>query len=146
MEENQYIKEDKHMTPYLFSVDGGISDTGELRYWENNELFPKGIQRCFWVFDVDSRKSRGNHAHKTENQVIVAMHGVIFVKIVNLLGDEFEFKLSRPSEALFIPPLHWITTVFDSEAVLLGMTNEVFSEADYIRDREQFDSLKNRNV
>ena len=146
MEENEPIKNIDMSIPHLFSVGGEKSETGELRYWENNELFPKGIQRCFWVFDVDNQKTRGNHAHKTEHQVIVAMHGEIQVKMINLSGEEFEFSLTNPAEALLIPPLHWIKTVFGKGAVLLGMTNEVFSEADYIRDWSYFERMQKRNA
>lgn len=141
MVENEFIERIRESKPFLISLPGSKNDSGELRYWENKLLFQDGIKRCFWVFEVEENKARGNHAHKTENQVIIAIHGEIEAHIINRKGEDITFVLNHPSQALFIPPLHWISTKFGSSAVLLGMTNETFSEEDYIRDRSQFDSL-----
>ncbi|MFC3880415.1 sugar 3,4-ketoisomerase [Algoriphagus namhaensis] len=127
--------------PFLFKLKGVNQSTGNLSYWENNEIFPDGIQRCFWVYDVEPRESRGNHAHFSESQVIVAMNGQIHVKVENVLGEEFFFELDHPSVGLFLPPKNWITTRFEPGSVLLGMCNETFKESDYIRDFELFKSL-----
>lgn len=129
-------------TPFVFKLPGAMHLSGNLNYWQNNEIFPEGIQRCFWVYEVDQDMSRGNHAHLTENQVIVAMSGKIEVDIESVDGQAYQFLLDHPSRAVFLPPKHWIITRFETSAVLLGMCNEAFSEVDYIRDRAEFKNLE----
>lgn len=131
-------------TPYTFTLPGNSSDTGNLHFWENLELFPNGIQRCFWISNVQEGETRGNHAHWQESQVIVAVTGKIQLKIHSAQGDVFNFKLDSPEQAVFIPPLNWLVARFTSNSVLLGMSDQAFSEDDYIRDLDYFGKLQER--
>ncbi len=129
-------------SPYLIRFSGESNKNGALYFWENRELFPQGIQRCFWISAVAKDESRGNHAHWKESQVLVAMAGKLQVETESVDGLIYSFELSSTGEGLFIPPLHWVSVRFSTDAVLLGMSDRVFSEEDYIRDKEYFESLK----
>lgn len=129
-------------TPFILKLAGKSDGSGLLNYWEQNEIFPNGIQRCFWVHGVDQSQSRGNHAHRSESQVLVAMSGRIYASVEDSAGKLHEYTLSHPGEGLFLPPMHWVSTRFEQDAVLLGMCNEPFSEDDYIRDKAEFNQLK----
>jgi len=130
--------------PYLIKLSGESKASGNLHFWENSDLFPAGIQRCFWITNVATNETRGNHAHWKESQVIVALTGKVFIEIHSAAGDQYSFSLSSPGEGLFVPPLHWIIVRFDSESVLLGLSDMGFSEEDYIRDKDYFETLKKR--
>jgi hypothetical protein len=128
--------------PYVFTLPGNSSETGNLHFWENLELFPDGIQRCFWISNVQEGETRGNHAHWRESQVIVAVAGKIELAIHPPQGEAFNFELTSPSQAVFIPPLNWLVARFSPNAVLLGMSDRAFSEEVYIRDLDYFEKLQ----
>jgi len=131
--------------PYMFTLPGNSNEKGNLHFWENLELFPDGIQRCFWISDVQEGETRGNHAHKKESQVIVAVAGKIQLEIRSAQGGIFNFELHSPEEAVFVPPLNWLVARLASNSVLLGMSDQAFSEDDYIRDLDCFGKLQKRN-
>ncbi len=125
----------------FLDLGGKVNLGGQLHFWEKNDLFPKGIQRCFWITAVPENESRGNHAHWKESQVLVAMHGVIQVEVHQPGQQAQSFTLDQPGKGLFVPPMHWVKTSFSTDAVLLGMSDREFSESDYIRDLAYFESL-----
>ncbi len=131
-------------SPYLLELPGEKSEGGSLNFWQNLTLFPQGIQRCFWITKVDERTNRGNHAHWQESQVLVALSGKAKVTVESAAGEIFTFALNSPDLGLFVPPLHWISVSFSVETVLLGMSDLEFSEEDYIRDKQYFESLRER--
>jgi hypothetical protein len=132
-------------SPFLVPLPGESRASGDLHFWENSDLFPDGIQRCFWITNVAADETRGNHAHWKESQVLVAMSGKLEVEILSTSGIQFSFSLSSPSEGVFIPPLHWVVVRFGPQAVLLVMSDKQFSEEDYIRDKDYFEKLKKGN-
>ncbi|MCS5490118.1 sugar 3,4-ketoisomerase [Algoriphagus limi] len=124
--------------PKIIRFPGDIGESGSLFFWENKKLFPDGIRRCFWVHKVPEGFVRGKHAHRNETQILIAMSGILEVKIQYPDGEIETFILNEPSEGLLIPPLHWVETKFSPDAVLLGLSDRDFSEDDYIRDPEEF--------
>ena len=130
--------------PYAFTMPGNSSETGRLHFWENLELFPNGILRCFWISDVKHGETRGNHAHWQESQVIVAVTGKVELEILSAQGAVFNFVLDSPEQAVFIPPLNWLIARFTPHSVLLGLSDRAFSEEDYIRDLDYFGKLQER--
>jgi hypothetical protein len=132
-------------SPFLVHLSGESKASGDLHFWENSDLFPDGIQRCFWITNVAEGETRGNHAHWKESQVLVALAGKLLIEIHSAAGDQFSFSLSSPCEGIFVPPLHWIIVRFCPESVLLGMSDKQFSEEDYIRDKDYFETLKKRS-
>jgi hypothetical protein len=75
---------------------------------------------------------------------LVALNGNAAVTVESAAGEIFTFTLNSPALGLFIPPLHWVSVSFSAETVLLGMSDLEFSEEDYIRDKQYFESLKER--
>lgn len=114
---------------------------GSVHFWENKQLFPLGVQRCFWISGVKAGVSRGNHAHWEEAQVIVAMVGKLEILVEGLDGNCRDFILEASGEGLYIPPLNWVEIRFSEDAVLLGLGDRVFSDEDFIREKDHFGSL-----
>lgn len=127
---------------YLISLPGNSNDVGSLNFWENLSLFPKGIQRCFWISKVADGQTRGNHAHWQESQVLVGIAGKVKVEVLGVNGQKAFFELEDSSQGLFVPPLNWVRVSFFPGSVLLGMSDSAFSEEDYIRDQTYFETLQ----
>lgn len=130
--------------PTVIRLPGESSLNGELHFWQNEELFPQGIKRCFWISGVKEGDTRGNHAHWKESQVLVTITGSVVIEVENIKGEKWNFPLSGSENGLFVPPLHWVVVRFSPDAVLLGLSDLSFSEEDYIRDRNYFGSLQEK--
>ncbi|WP_296705562.1 FdtA/QdtA family cupin domain-containing protein [Algoriphagus sp.] len=131
--------------PYIIDLPGHSSESGNLSFWDNLELFPSGIQRCFWISKVKKGETRGNHAHQLESQVIISLVGILRVEVTTLVGEMLWFTLDSSSKGLFVPPLNWISISFSEDSILLGLCDRAFSEEDYIRDKKDFDNYQKRN-
>lgn len=140
MPENLIVNE-----PFMICLPGESVPTGELHFWENEELFPGGIKRCFWISGVKEGETRGNHAHWKESQILVGLKGSLLIEIENIKGEKLNFSLSGSGKGLFIPPMHWVIVHFSTDSVLLGLSDLAFSEEDYIRDYIYFGRLQEKN-
>lgn len=111
---------------------------GNLTVVEQNIDVPFEIKRAYWTYDVPSGESRGGHAHKQLQQLLVAISGSFDVTLDN--GQEKEtVHLNHPYQGLLIPSMTWRTLEdFSSGAVCMVLASELYDEDDYIRDYEQF--------
>jgi glyoxylate utilization-related uncharacterized protein len=118
---------------------------GNLSFIEENHQIPFQIKRVYYLYDVPSGASRGGHAHKALQQIIIALSGSFDV----LLDDgvtKRTFFLNRPHYGLYIPPGVWRELEnFSSNSVALSLVSEVYDESDYIRDYEVFKKSVNNN-
>jgi dTDP-4-dehydrorhamnose 3,5-epimerase len=114
-------------TQYLVSLSGEVNELGVLHFWEDSELFPNGIQRCFWITQIAAGETRGNHAHWKEFQVLVALAGKVQIEVLSAAGDSYLFDLNSAVMGLLVPPLHWVVVRIGSDSVLLGMSDQQFS-------------------
>jgi UDP-2-acetamido-3-amino-2,3-dideoxy-glucuronate N-acetyltransferase len=111
---------------------------GELSFAELNQSLPFPVSRYFLVFGVPSRELRGEHAHRTLHQYLVAVHGSCSVRLFDGERSE-EVLLDRPECALHVPPMLWTTQYrYSADAVLLVLASDIYREEDYIRDFEQY--------
>lgn len=111
---------------------------GDLSFAELNQSLPFPVARYFLVFGVPSREIRGEHAHRTLGQYLVAVHGSCSVRLFDGERSE-EVVLDRPELALHIPPMVWTTQYkYSPDAVLLVLASDVYCEQDYIRDFDEY--------
>jgi UDP-2-acetamido-3-amino-2,3-dideoxy-glucuronate N-acetyltransferase len=99
-------------------------------------------QRAFVVFGVPTREVRGEHAHRSCEQVLICLNGR-----VSCIADDGEhrqeFSLDRPDIGLYIPALVWATQFdYSSDAVLIVLASRAYDANDYIRDYEDFLAVK----
>jgi acetyltransferase-like isoleucine patch superfamily enzyme/dTDP-4-dehydrorhamnose 3,5-epimerase-like enzyme len=116
---------------------------GNLSFTELEKDLPFVTKRCFWVFDVPSKKVRGEHAHKACHQFLICVAGDVMVMLDD--GRErIEIKLDTPSRGLHIPPRVWgVQYKYSSNAVLVVLASHTYDPKDYIRDYAEFLSYKN---
>lgn len=116
-----------------------ISDhRGNLTFIEERKHVPFEVRRVFYVYDIPSGEDRGAHAHKTLEQVLICLSGALDVHLDD--GHETEtVHLNRPWLGLYLPPMIWASEGnFDSGTVYLVLTSDLYDEADYYRDYNQF--------
>lgn len=114
---------------------------GNLSFLQNSEHIPFNIKRVFWIYDVPGGETRGGHAYKTQQEIIIVLSGSIDIVVVSPNGEQNKFSLNRSYSGLFIPARHWRHLEnFSTNSVSVHLSDSEFSEADYIRD---FDAFKN---
>ena len=119
-----------------------ISDPrGNLTFVESNRHIPFELKRVYYLYDVPGGAERGGHAHKTMQQVIVAMSGSFDV----VLDDGHQrkrFHLNRSYYGLYISSMIWREIDnFSSGSVCMSIASTFYDEADYYRDQSAFYSL-----
>jgi dTDP-4-dehydrorhamnose 3,5-epimerase-like enzyme len=107
---------------------------GNLSFIEENRQIPFEIKRVYYLYDVPSGATRGGHAHKELQQIVIALSGSFDV----ILDDGYHrrsFFLNRPHYGLYIPPKVWRELEnFSSNSVALSLVSHVYDESDYVRD------------
>jgi hypothetical protein len=111
---------------------------GNLTFIENERHIPFEVKRVFYLYDVPTAESRGAHAHRTLEQVVICLSGSFDVMLDDGI-DQRHVHLNRPWQGLYIPPMIWAAEVnFDAGSVCLVLTSQLFNEADYYRDYDEY--------
>jgi dTDP-4-dehydrorhamnose 3,5-epimerase-like enzyme len=130
------------MAPKILELEKRTSATGKLTFFESSTDFPFQIKRSFWISSVPAGAKRGLHAHKKESQLLICLNGSVVVELEDLGKSTFHFELYSPDKALFLPPLVWSAVSFGKGAILLVLSDQKFREADYIRNKADFENLQ----
>ena len=111
---------------------------GNLSFVEGHVHVPFDIRRVYWLYDVPGGAERGGHAHRELQQVVIAMSGSFDIVLDDGQITQ-RFHLNRSYAGLYIPSMVWREIDnFSSGSVCMVLASELFDEADYIRDRDDF--------
>lgn len=121
-----------------------VSDVrGNLAVAEGVTL-PFAIARAYWLYDVPAGSTRGGHAHRRLQQVLIALSGSFDV----VLDDGRVRKtvsLNRPDRGLYLPRGIWRELEnFSAGAVCLVLASEPYDESEYVRDYGEFLALSGK--
>jgi hypothetical protein len=124
-----------HQMPRIVDVRGSLT-VGEF-----DRSIPFAVKRYFMVFDVPSKETRGEHAHRTCHQFLICVRGSCA-----LVADDGthrqEFLLDRPDFGVHLPPMVWgIQYKYSADAILLVYASHYYDNADYIRNYSEFCQL-----
>ena len=107
------------------------------------DVIPFAMKRVYYLYDVPSGAERGGHSHKVQQEFLVALSGS-FTVVLTDGKDKISVTLNKPNEGLLIPNGIWRELEnFSSGSVCLVIASDVFEEADYIRDYNEFLLSKN---
>ena len=111
---------------------------GNITPIQNNIESPFAIKRVYYLYDVPGGESRGAHAHKELEQLIIAASGSFDVTIDDGKNKK-TFSLNRPYFGLHLKPGMWRElSNFSSGSICLVLASLLYDEADYIRDYNEF--------
>ena len=117
--------------------------SGNISVIENNQYFPFGIKRIFYLYDIPGGESRGAHAHKECHQFLVSASGAFEVLLDDGKTKRF-VQLNRPYLGLHIPPGIWASEMnFSSGSICMVFASHVYNEADYLRQYDDFLNFRN---
>jgi dTDP-4-dehydrorhamnose 3,5-epimerase-like enzyme len=117
-------------------------EEGKLTVVEEQNDIPFLIRRVYYIYDFPRGATRGLHAHKKLQQVMIVLSGKVRV----VLDDTFEQKtyiLGKPDEGLII--VNGIWRVFESlanDTICLILASEKYNENDYIREYKDYLKFK----
>ena len=111
---------------------------GSLSVGEFGRDIPFEVKRYFLVYDVPSVEIRGEHAHRSCKQFLIAAKGSVHV-VADDGSNREQFVLDRPSVGLYLPPMTWgIQYRYSADALLLVLASQHYDNADYVRDYDDF--------
>jgi len=111
---------------------------GNLTFIEGGRHIPFDTRRVYYLYDVPGGASRGGHAHKALEQLIVAMSGSFDV-VLNDGRESRRFQLNRSYYGLYICPMIWREIDnFSSGSVCMVLASEYYDEDDYYRDYQDY--------
>ncbi len=121
-----------------------LDPRGNLTFVQNPTHIPFEIKRVFWLYDVPGGETRGGHAYKEQDEVIIALSGSFDVVITQPDGSTRKFSLNRSYYGLYVPALTWRHIEnFSTNSVGFHLSSLEYNANDYIRD---FEIFKNKAV
>ncbi len=116
---------------------------GNITAIQNNIEIPFDVSRVYYLYDVPGGETRGAHAHKQLEQVIIAASGSFDVTIDDGKNKK-TVQLNRPNFGLHIKPYMWRDlSNFSSGAICLVLASRLYESEDYLRDYDEFLKLTN---
>ncbi len=112
---------------------------GNLTFLQSTQHVPFEIKRVFWIYDVPGGESRGAHAYKSQEEIIIALGGSFDVILSDNKGEKFKITLNRAYEGLYIPKLTRRSIEnFSTNSCALILSSSNFDRKDYIHDYNEF--------
>jgi dTDP-4-dehydrorhamnose 3,5-epimerase-like enzyme len=115
---------------------------GNLSFIEEWKHIPFKIERTYWIYDVPGGETRGGHAFKEQQELIVALSGSFDVVIDDGVEKQI-FSLNRSYYGLFVPAGIWRQMQnFSTNSLALVISSTKYNEYDYIRNYDAFLKFK----
>ena len=122
----------------LITFDKNHQITGNQTSVTNGSQIPFDIKRMYYLYDVPGGLSRGGHAHKELEQLVIALGGSFDITLDDGKTNR-TFQLSRPNLGLLIPSGLWRElNNFSSGSICMVLASDFYSEGDYFRNYEEF--------
>lgn len=111
---------------------------GSLTAGEFEKHIPFAPKRYFMVFDVPSKETRGEHAHRACHQFLICVRGSCAV-VADDGENRTEVLLDTLDKGIYLPPMVWgVQYKYSADALLLVFASHHYDGEDYIRDYVDF--------
>jgi dTDP-4-dehydrorhamnose 3,5-epimerase-like enzyme len=117
---------------------------GNLTFIEGSRHVPFVIKRAYWIYDVPGGEIRGGHSYRTLQELIIAVSGSFDVVVDDGRGKKV-YSLNRSYYGLYVPNMVWRDLEnFSTNSLCLILASDVYSEADYMRNYDEYLALKGK--
>ena len=111
---------------------------GKLISLENLKEIPFEVKRVYYMFDTLPNESRGFHAHKNLEQIIIAIDGACTFLLDDGTRKE-KVLLNHPDVGLYIGKNIWREMHdFSYGCKLVVLASDYYDEKEYIRNYDEF--------
>jgi len=111
---------------------------GNITPLQNGNEIPFDVKRIYYLYDIPGGESRGAHAHKQLQQIVIAASGSFDITFDDGVNKK-TIQLSRPYYGLHLFPGMWRDlSNFSSGAICLVLASHEYDADDYIRDYNEF--------
>jgi hypothetical protein len=118
-----------------------LDDRGNLTFVEAKHHVPFEISRVYWIYDVPGGESRGSHAYRELQEVVIALSGSFEVFLDDGMAQK-TITLSRAYYGLYVPNKIWRRMQqFSTNSVALVLASLPYNVEDYIRDYSEFKKM-----
>jgi dTDP-4-dehydrorhamnose 3,5-epimerase-like enzyme len=111
-----------------------IDHRGYLSFAETGRHLPFLVQRVYYIHHVPKGATRGHHAHRGLEQILIALCGSFEIVLDDGHGP-VTVRLGRPNQGLYVAPMVWTSEqTFEPQTICLVLASRPYEESDYIRD------------
>ena len=122
----------------MIQMPAFAGEYGQLNAIEGGKDIPFDVQRVYYITGVPKGVTRGFHSHRKLEQVLLCVNGSVKIRLKTPTAEEIVTR-DDPSKGLYIGHMIWREMYdFTEGAVLLVLASRHYTEADYIRDYEQY--------
>lgn len=122
----------------LINLKAFGDERGKLISLESSKNIPFDIKRVYYIFDTLPEQTRGCHAHRELEQIIVAIDGACQF-VLDDGKNRQEIWLNRPDVGLYIGKNIWREMRhFSYGCKLMILASTYYDEKEYIRDYDEF--------
>lgn len=122
-------------------VPGATDQRGSVNFLEFGKGLDFPVKRAFWLHHIAPGQWRGRHGHRRNSLVLVALSGGCRVHLDDGAVKE-SVAIGDPAKALLVTPFVWHElTDFATGSVILVLASDLYEEAEYLRDYEEFKQL-----
>lgn len=126
-------------SPYVLQLPNHRDNRGGLFFGQMPDQWDFEVKRIYFCDDFNDGTTRGGHAHKQLDQVIVCVSGSFDIMTDNGAGERHVWQLGTTGQALRIYSPTWREIISKSDdAIYLCLASECYDAGDYIRDYESF--------
>ena len=126
----------------LVELHGIATEVGSLVVCQQSSVMDWDPVRIYFLYDVPNDASRGGHAHKELQQMIVAVAGSFEVEL-NDGNNQRTVLMRSPLMGLRLPPGLWRELKhLSGGAICLVVASHEYDEDDYIRNWNEFLKFK----
>jgi len=138
-----YVQIEEFQNVQIIEMSKQHDSRGSLAFVEMLQICGFSAKRLFLLENFTDNAVRGNHAHKSCQQVIFVLRGQAEIEIDN--GRYFSrITLKNNNYFMNVKAMTWvkIENVSEDSLILVAASDE-YDESDYIRSRQDFEAMVN---